>query len=273
VTPLAERGRAGHAARVSEATRPADPRPEEPRPQTQAELRAERVAEEEGLRPSLRLAMGAAGVWLAIVALLVVVMPSVAAHVGVFARRVFVPTLELDLPTVVVCALFLSALVTVRAPVSPGVFARDFVRLAFGLGLATAVTIALQVATAFVVGGPTRTNDVQATALIMVASLLGVACGLGLLGLGLLWVGMAHEVAVLPRGELADEVPRVAHLAAPGVVAVVLWTTRYAHLFGSTPLLVIPPHAAAALTLSGAVVVLALWLRLRRPPAYGRLPE
>lgn len=239
---------------------------------TQAELRAERLAEAEALRPTLRLAVSAAGVWLAVIALLVVVTPVVAARVGGRAGQLLVPTLALDLPTVVVCALFLSALATARAPAGPGVWARDFVRLALWLGLVTGVTIAAQVLAAFVVGDPRRPNEAIATALVMGASFLGAVCGLGLFGLGLLWAGVAYEVAVLPRGAPADEVPRVAHLAAPFVVAVVLWTTHYASLFGSTPFLVVPPHVAVGLTLSGVAVALALWLRLRRPPEYGRGP-
>ena len=261
---------------MSEATRPRDERRREepeapPVAPTQAELRAERLAEAEALRPSLRLAVSAAGVWLAVIAVLVVVTPAVAPRVGGRAGQVLVPTLTLDLPTVVGCALFLCALVTARSPAGPGVWARDFVRLALGLGLLTGLTIAAQVLTAFVLGGPAP-DDALATALLAVTSLLAAVSGLGLFGLGLLWLSVAYEVALLPRGAPEDEVPRVAHVAAPVVAGVVLWTTRFAHVFGSTPFLVVPTHVAVGLTLSGVVVVGALWLRLRRPAEYGRGP-
>lgn len=236
----------------------------------QAELRAARLAEEEGLRPSRLLAVTAAGVWLALFALRALVLPDVALQIRHGVN--LVPTLALDLPTITVCAIFLCALVTARAPGGRGILARDFVRLALGSGLWLAGATAVDLVAANVLGGAPAPGDDGETVMLVLLTISGVGTLVGGGGLALLWLGVAYEVAVLPRGALADEVPRVAHLAAPFVVAVLLWTTRYANLFGETPLVLLPPHAAVALTFSTVVVVLAAWRRLFRRAGNGGGP-
>ena len=241
-----------------------------PQAPAQAELRAERLAEEEALRPSRRLALAAVGVWLGLFALLAGLLPEVALRSP--HGRKLVPTLPLDPATVTVCAVFVCAVATARAPGGPGTAARDFVRLAFAFGLWTAASTVVQLVAAFVLGGPTAPGDAATGVLLVLLSIsvLGTLVGGG--GLALLWLCVAHEVAVLPRGERREEVARVAHLSAPFLAGVVLWTAHRASSLASSPLVLVPAPLAVALTLSGVVVVLAAWLRLRRPAAYGRGP-
>ena len=237
---LVERRRAGHAARVSEATD------------------VSLVGRPPG---AWWLTAAAAGIWL-VFFVLALLSPALARWLDLPAFGV--PALPWHPSSPVTAALLLGVLASARWPGVRPHLESDFLGLAIRVGLVASVTVALALG---VLGRPDSTSpgarDVAIVALFM---LCGFVSLLGAFSLVVVWLGFVYDVAHLPRGHPARELVRATHVAAPAIVAIVIGTSVWADTVGPGPLVLVPGQLAVATTLSGLVLGGALWLRLRARP-------
>lgn len=191
---------------------------------------------------SLRAPEVAAGLWFSIPLLaLLVARPSGVSPALVAAWLVLVPSLA-----------------TLRRPGANDLLTS--ILLDYTLAVATAAVALACVAGLVQLDG--LPGSIRA-GLFVFGLLLGGGCVLGAAVCGLLWLAFSIEIAELPGATRQVEVARVAHVAAPWIAAALLGSAAVPSDLAGTSLVLVPAPLAVALTLSGFVLLLALWLRLR----------
>lgn len=161
--------------------------------------------------------------------------------------------------------LVVATLATVRRPgVAPGL---EGLLVGWGLSLGLVANAGLLL---FLLGGVVHVSSSLAPALVLLLLVLGLGVLVAAGALAVVWTIFVVELTCLPRGEPSLEAARVAHVAAPGLVAVALGTSAVADDVRAAALVQVPAPLAVALTLGAVIVGASLWLRLRaarREPA------